>query len=98
MTFQRVAIVGAGAWGSALANAIARTGRNVLLAARDCAVAEVIERRRESPRAPGMRLDERIGITAAAAEIGRYDAILLAVPAQSLRDAARVIAGCVRDG
>ncbi|HEY4747263.1 MAG TPA: NAD(P)H-dependent glycerol-3-phosphate dehydrogenase, partial [Steroidobacteraceae bacterium] len=44
------------------------------------------------PRLPGLRLDERIGIAPLSAEVGRYDAILLAVPSQHLRDAARVIA------
>jgi glycerol-3-phosphate dehydrogenase len=31
MIFEHIAIVGAGAWGTALANVIARTGRPVLL-------------------------------------------------------------------
>jgi glycerol-3-phosphate dehydrogenase (NAD(P)+) len=35
MSFEHIAVVGAGAWGTALANVIARAGRNVLLAARD---------------------------------------------------------------
>ena len=39
-----------------------------------------------------MTLDERVGVAAAGIEVGRYDAILLAVPSQQLRDAARTIA------
>src|SRR5215471_7938023 len=35
MSFEHIAIIGAGAWGTALANAIARAGRSVLLAARN---------------------------------------------------------------
>ena len=35
---------------------------------------------------------ERIGIAPLSAEVGRYDAILLAVPSQHLREAAQVIA------
>ncbi|HZD61976.1 MAG TPA: glycerol-3-phosphate dehydrogenase, partial [Xanthobacteraceae bacterium] len=35
MAFDHIAVVGAGAWGTALANVIARAGRAVLLAARD---------------------------------------------------------------
>ena len=92
MAFERIAVVGAGAWGCALANVIARAGRTVLLATRDRAGAELIVSRRESPRLPGVRLDERIGIAPLSAEVGRYDAILLAVPSQHLREAARVIA------
>jgi glycerol-3-phosphate dehydrogenase (NAD(P)+) len=92
MAFERIAVVGAGAWGCALANVIARAGRTVLLATRDRAGAESIVSRRESPRLPGLRLDERIGIAPLSAEVGRYDAILLAVPSQHLREAAQVIA------
>jgi glycerol-3-phosphate dehydrogenase (NAD(P)+) len=92
MPFDRIAVVGAGAWGSALANVIARAGRAVLLAARDRASADVLVERRESPRLRGVRLDERVGIAPVGVEVGRYDAILLAVPSQQLRLAARTIA------
>jgi len=98
MAFDRIAVVGAGAWGTALANVIARAGRTVLLAARDRAGAEVLVDRRESPRLPGVRLDERVGIAAMAVEVGRYDAILLAVPSQQLRSAARTLAPELRPG
>src|ERR1700686_651301 len=98
MTFDHIAVVGAGAWGCALANVIARAGRNVLLAARDRAGADVLAIRRESARLPGLRLDERVGVAALGAEVGRYDAVLLAVPSQQLRDAARAIAPELRKG
>ena len=41
--FDHIAVVGAGAWGSALANVIARAGRAVLLAARDQNSADRLE-------------------------------------------------------
>jgi glycerol-3-phosphate dehydrogenase (NAD(P)+) len=98
MSFEHIAVVGAGAWGTALANVIARAGRNVLLATRDRAGAEALTARRESPRLPGAHLDERVGVAPLAPEVGRYDAILLAVPSQQLRDAARAIAPGLRKG
>jgi glycerol-3-phosphate dehydrogenase (NAD(P)+) len=61
MAFDRIAVVGAGAWGTALANAIARAGRAVLLATRDRAGADVLVEARESPRLPGVRLHEHVG-------------------------------------
>ena len=88
MTYEHIAVIGAGAWGTALANVIARTGRSVMLAARDRASAEAIATRRESPRLLGVTLDMRVGVAPAGIEAGRYDAILLAVPSQQLRDAA----------
>jgi glycerol-3-phosphate dehydrogenase (NAD(P)+) len=98
MTFEHIAVVGAGAWGTALANTIARAGRPVLLAARDRASADALVARRESPRLPGVAIDERVGIAPLAQEVGRYDAVLLAVPSQELRAAARAIAPALRDG
>ena len=98
MTFERIAIVGAGAWGCALANVIARSGRAVLLAARNRAGADVLVHRRESPRLPSVRLHDHVGIAPLSEDVGRYDAILLAVPSQHLREAATVIAPTLAKG
>ena len=98
MNFQHIAVVGAGAWGSALANAVMRTGRDVTLCARDSAGAAAIAARRESPKLPGITLDARLRIEAASADLGRYDAILLAVPSQHLRAAAVMIAPALAKG
>jgi glycerol-3-phosphate dehydrogenase (NAD(P)+) len=85
MAFDRVAILGAGAWGSALANALARAGGGVTLWARDQASADAIASTRQSPRLPGIRLQDSIAVTSDPAEAAAADAILLAVPAQALR-------------
>ena len=98
MAVDHIAVVGAGAWGTALANAIARAGRAVLLATRDRAGADMLVKTRESPRLPGVRLDERVGIAPLGAEVGLYDVILLAVPSQHLRAAAGAIAPALREG
>jgi len=86
MTFDRIAIVGAGAWGTALANAAARAGRDVLLVARNPTVADTIARERTSPALPGVKLEAQVTIVDGAAA-ARGDAVLLAVPAQQLRAA-----------
>src|SRR5205807_2252394 len=86
---HRVAFeVGAGAWGTALANVILRAGRTVTLCARDGASAAAIAARRESPHLPGILLDERVRVVAASGQTEHHDAILLAVPSQHLRAAA----------
>jgi glycerol-3-phosphate dehydrogenase (NAD(P)+) len=93
MAFERIGIVGAGAWGAALANALARAGRDVTLMGRDPARVEAMARTRMSPRLPGHRIEERVAIAAADASVlSLQDAILLAVPSQQLRDAARIVA------
>jgi len=98
MTFDRIAVVGAGAWGSALANVIARAGRTVLLAARHRAAADVLAKRRESPRLPGLQIDARVEIAPMGTELARYDTVLLAVPSQQMRAAAATIAPSLRQG
>ena len=93
-----IGVVGAGAWGTALANAAARAGRAVILWARDQASADAMAFTRQSPRLPGIRLEPGITVTPDAADAGAADAILLAVPAQALRAVAGRFAPHVRDG
>jgi glycerol-3-phosphate dehydrogenase (NAD(P)+) len=78
-----VAVIGAGAWGTALAIQAARAGNQVTLWARDPANAQSIEQSRETPRLPGVRLPGAIRITSSLP--GRADLCLLAVPTQHLR-------------
>ena len=98
MAFEHIAVIGAGAWGTALATVVARNGRTVTLATRDPMGAAAIMRKRESPRLPGVRLDDRIRVAAASVDTGRHEAILLAVPSQQLRAAAAMIAPVVAPG
>jgi glycerol-3-phosphate dehydrogenase (NAD(P)+) len=98
VTFQRIAIVGAGAWGSALATVIARAGRTVTLCARDRAAAEFLRSRRESPRLPAVRIDEPIAIDSIDGDLARQEAILVTVPAQHMREAVRAVAPSLAAG
>jgi glycerol-3-phosphate dehydrogenase (NAD(P)+) len=86
VSFERIAVVGAGAWGAALANVAARAGRAVTLVARDASAATVIAKSRESPHLPGIRIDPRVGVRATLEPDAA--AVLLAVPAQALRKVA----------
>ncbi len=77
MPEARIAVVGAGAWGTALALHAARTGARVSLWARDVARAAA------SPRLPAVVLPE--GMLTSALPEGA-DAVLLCVPMQRLRE------------
>lgn len=99
MSLDRIAILGAGAWGSALANALVRAGRDVTLWTRDTNAATTMEKTRESPRLPGATLAAGIIVTSDVARaVTRTDAILLAVPAQALRNAATMLDGAAPSG
>ena len=89
---QTISIVGAGAWGTALANAAARAGRDVTLYARDSVAADRIAKTRENPKLPGIQLEKAIAVTSDLAQAGRASAVLLVTPAQSLRAAALALA------
>jgi glycerol-3-phosphate dehydrogenase (NAD(P)+) len=78
-----VAVIGAGAWGTALAIQAARAGNSVTLWARDAMRAAMLAAARENPRLPGMRLPEPILVTSELPETA--DVVLLAVPTQYLR-------------
>ncbi len=91
-TYNSVAVIGAGAWGTALAGVAARAGRDVILFARDSESAAQIAAARENPKLPGTRLDARIEVTNDVALAARADIILIATPAQSLRQAVAALA------
>jgi glycerol-3-phosphate dehydrogenase (NAD(P)+) len=84
-TIQRIAVLGGGAWGTALAQTCARAGRDVTLWEFDAGNAEHLASKRESKFLPDVRLEDGIKITRALAEAARNDAILLVVPAQAMR-------------
>ena len=96
MSCDRIAVIGAGAWGTALANCAVRAGRAVTLKARDSASAARMAQTRESPHLPGLPLDRRVTVTADIGATADADAILLVVPAQALRDAATALSAMVK--
>ncbi|HYE00862.1 MAG TPA: NAD(P)H-dependent glycerol-3-phosphate dehydrogenase [Alphaproteobacteria bacterium] len=87
---RRIAVIGGGAWGTALAQVARTAGRDVVLWARDAAVVEAVNARHENPsRLPGVPLDPAIGATTdMAAALAGADAVLLVCPAQALRGVA----------
>ena len=80
---SEVAVIGAGAWGTALAIQAARAGRRVTLWARDPERAAAIVATRENPRLPDARLPDTVQVTDALP--GSADLFLLALPTQHLR-------------
>jgi glycerol-3-phosphate dehydrogenase (NAD(P)+) len=86
-SFQCVAVIGAGAWGTALAGVAARAGRDVTLYARDSGRAAQIAATRANPKLSGVLLDANIKVTGDLAVAAAAGIILIATPAQNLRAA-----------
>ena len=83
---RRAAVVGAGAWGTALAVAFARAGLDVELGCRSREQAHELSAVRENPRyLPGVALPERVTpCHATELELATHDLVCLAVPAREL--------------
>ena len=86
MTFDRIGVVGGGAWGTALAQTLTLAGRDVVLWAREADVVDDINARHVNRTfLPGVELDPRLKATHALGDLGTADAILLVAPAQHTR-------------
>jgi glycerol-3-phosphate dehydrogenase (NAD(P)+) len=91
-SLKSVAVIGAGAWGTALAGVAARAGRDVVLYARRPESAAAIAATRANPKLSGARLDESVGVTHDIALAARADIVVIATPAQNLREAVKALA------
>jgi glycerol-3-phosphate dehydrogenase (NAD(P)+) len=84
----KIAVFGAGSWGTAFATVLAQAGNDVTIWGRRESVCEAINTRHENPEyLPGIELPAQISAThdhAAAAD--GAEAVVLAVPSQSLRE------------
>ena len=96
---RTIGVIGAGAWGTALAMAAARAGRRVVLQAREPEVVAAVNDRRENTLfLPGLPLDPAIRATGDFAVAAGADAVLLVTPAQHLRAACRALRPDLRPG
>lgn len=97
---MRCAVVGAGAWGTALADLLAANGCDVLLWALERDVADAINERHENPRfLPGVRLAPALEATSALpTAVAEATTLVFAVPSMFLRRVVREAAGFVTEG
>ncbi|MBM9468084.1 NAD(P)-dependent glycerol-3-phosphate dehydrogenase [Nakamurella sp. YIM 132084] len=97
---QRLAVLGAGSWGTTFAKVLADAGRAVTLWARRASVAERISTTAQNPEyLPGVDLPRSIAATSDLDEaVDGADAVVLAVPSQSLRENLTVFRDQLRPG
>lgn len=84
----RLAVLGAGSWGTAYAKVLADAGRDVTLFARREPLARAMAACRVNAEyLPGITLPDRVSVTADLDEaLDGVDAVVLAIPSQSLRE------------
>ncbi len=96
MAFDHIAVIGGGAWGTALALTCIRAGRKVTLWERDSGNAIHLAQKRESRFLPGTRIDDSIALAGGIADTAGAAAILLVVPAQAVRSVTTELAPLLR--
>ncbi len=84
---RRIAVLGAGSWGTAFAKVVADAGRSTVLLARRAEVAAAVNEAHVNPEyLPGVPLPALVTATTdPAAALDGVDAVVLAVPSQTLR-------------
>jgi len=98
--YDRITVIGGGAWGTALATVAARAGRETRLWMRDAALAAQMSQTNTNPRYLGnISLPRSIRpMTDLAAALDGAEAVLLVTPSLTIRDMAGQIAALVPAG
>jgi glycerol-3-phosphate dehydrogenase (NAD(P)+) len=97
--YQKIGVIGAGAWGTALAQVAARAGRRVNLWAREAEVVAAIQTDNENKLfLPGAPLSPEIRATTDLDQAAQADALLLVAPAQHLRAVLGALKPSLRPG
>ncbi len=97
--YRKIGIAGGGAWGTALAQAVTRSGRDALLWAFEAdTVRDINEAHVNRAYLPDIPLDPALRATADLGEIAQCDAILMVTPAQHTRAIAGQLANILPQG
>ncbi|ACT57777.1 NAD(P)H-dependent glycerol-3-phosphate dehydrogenase [Hirschia baltica] len=98
MSFQTIGVIGAGAWGTALAINAQRAGRDVVLWAREDDVVEAINTTQKNPKYLPDADVVGIHATSDMAEISNCDAVMAVTPAQFMRGSLELLAKTAKPG
>ncbi len=95
---QTIGVIGAGAWGTALAQVCASDGRDILLWAYEPEVVETINSQRRNPLyLPSADLSDTIRATGNLADFAEIDVVLVVTPAQVLGQTLEGVGKAPRD-
>jgi glycerol-3-phosphate dehydrogenase (NAD(P)+) len=97
MSIEHIAVLGGGAWGTALAETAVRAGRTVTLWEHEASNADSLLKNRRSKFLPAHKLSDTINVTRELADAAKADAILLVVPTQATRAVCQSLARVLAD-
>lgn len=96
---QKIGIIGAGAWGTALAQILSQAGRDVVLWAREPDVLDALSTKKENTfYLPGIPLHGSIQATGSLSKSVDCDALLITTPAQYVRPTLQALKGDLEGG
>ncbi len=97
--FKSIGVIGAGAWGTAIAQMLTREGQSVLIWALEPEVAEAINTRHENtPFLPGVPLNPALRATTNLGDLAGFDALFAVAPAQHTRGVLTRLEGWLKPG
>ena len=94
---MKTAVIGAGAWGTALAMQLCKNGHETALWFRDAQKAEKARALRENPRLKGVRLPEDLTLTADPQCVRGCQVVVIAAPSFPIRSVCRAVAPYLED-
>ncbi len=98
MKIETIGVVGAGAWGTALAQSVAMTGKRVMLwGYEEKSVQDINATHTNKVYLPDITLNSLVTATSSLEEVSQSDALLLVPPAQAMRQVVRQLAGFIPD-
>ena len=89
---MKTAVIGAGAWGTALAMQLCKNGHETALWFRDAQKTETARKLRENPRLKGVRLPEDLTLTADPQCVRGCRLVVIAAPSFPIRSVCRTVA------
>lgn len=99
MSYQSIGVIGAGAWGTALAQTLSSSGRDVTIWSFEPDCADAINTRHVNDcYLDGVPLDPKLRATSNPADLAGSDAILSVAPAQHTRATLKSFAPYIADG
>ena len=93
---MKITVLGAGAWGTALALVLVDNKNDVTLWTYKSEQAEIMRRERINPRLKGVALPEELHISDTFDSLGESDMTVIGTPSYTIRDLARKIAPLIR--
>lgn len=99
MAYQKVGVIGGGAWGTALAETACKAGRDVVLWAYEIETVEEINHEHTNHvYLPGVKLSPNLRASADIQDMADVDVALFVAPSQHLREVAQAFSPCMKPG